>query len=233
LQQFRDEFLFIPHVIFQSMAQCRAWYFLRARFIVARWFSIKLYHSRDGAVTSDTVTGKSEMEQVRTTLSKVLAKRRGSPSHHPEQADTEGDAAGSSSTATYALEMRRPRSRTAPTPVTDTRMEDNEDTGATSNGQQLDDHDESLSASPRGRTRRSRSHTARMPEADSSGGDRSVGESGGGPAVVAAHMPSGAATNEPAVLPSFVSAWECARCTFLNDMGSAVCAMCDHPRQNT
>ena len=75
-------------------------------------------------------------------------------------------------------------------------MEDSEDTGATSNREQLTDPAESLPVSPRDRTPRTRMHAPRMPESDSEE-DRSTGESGAGTGVGTEHLYAGAVNNEP------------------------------------
>ena len=85
MQQFEEEFLFVPHVdTFESQAQCRTWLFLRARYFVARWMT-ELYHLRDGSsrrvIPSDPAAAESELEQVRTTLRDVLGNLGVPPVH--------------------------------------------------------------------------------------------------------------------------------------------------------
>ena len=135
LQQFEEEFLFVPHAdTFESQAQCRAWLFLRARYVVARWLT-ELYHSRDGSsrrlIPSDPAAAESELEHVRTALRDVLGKLGVSPVHCHGQENTEEDTAGCSSSTSSTVRVHPPPTRATSTSDMDTMVEDNEDTGAT------------------------------------------------------------------------------------------------------
>ena len=113
------------------------------------------------------------------------------------QENTEGDAAGCSSSTASTVMVLPPPTLGASTDDMDPMVEDNEDTRATASRVQFTDPDDSLPVSARASALRSRGSEARLVASDSSDEVDNILEGRVEAEMEAPHLHAGAATNAP------------------------------------
>jgi hypothetical protein len=218
--EFEREFLFHPPVnTFASPSQLRAWFFLRARFVVVRWFT-RLYRTPEGSnqrVEQTVAAAKSNIDKARVALGKVLARMCGPQTHDHVMPNAEGGTEGCSSSTTSTTVAPTPQ------PLGGTMVADNEGAGETSPRHLIHDPDESLTASGRTSTLR---RSARRRLSESASEDEGNMQDVGGSGMEDGDLHDGAASNAPATTNTLLRGWECPACTLVNAPGENLCAAC-------